>query len=218
MGRADAAHVEAHAWRWCRRRNDNIMITGIILSVVILVLLIHGILRGSTFIRWLCILTLLLLVFGAIVPWPCPGSRERARQVHCMSNLRQIAMATQAYRVDHSNTWPKSFLDLTNDLQNPKVFRCISTGHEPGALANVPEWTDYVFCSPPRENEVLAYCVPEHHKNRGGNIVFADGSVQFLKPEEFADVLKNGRERAPTKSSNATSNTAPSAASEAVQD
>jgi len=194
------------------------MIFSIILGVTIVVLLVHGVLRGSTFIRWLCILVLVLVVFGAIVPWPCPPSRERARRVHCMNNLSQIARATQVYRIDHSNAWPRSILDLTNDLQNPKVFRCISTGQQAGALTNVQEWTDYVFCSPPGENTVLAYCAPENHENRGSNIVFADGSVQFLKPEEFADVLKNGRQGAPTKSSNATSNTAPSAASEAVQD
>lgn len=187
------------------------MIFSIVLGVTILVLLVHGLLRGSTGMKLLCGCLLLLIIIGGVIPMPPPRAREKARQAHCMSNLRQIAMATKAYQVDHSNGWPQSFLDLTNFARNPKVFRCISTGQKPGALTNVQEWTDYVFCSPPVENGVLAYCVPEHHKDQGGNIVFADGSVQFFKPEEFADVLKNGKHGAPTRASTTTNQPAPSA-------
>jgi hypothetical protein len=187
------------------------MIFSIVLGVTILVLLVHGLLRGSTGMKLLCGCLLLLIILGGIVPMPPPRAREKARQVHCMNNLRQISLATDMYREDHSNAWPRSFLDLTNYCQNPKLFRCISTGQEPGALTNVTEWTDYMFCSPPGTNAVLAYCVPEHHKKRGGNIVFSDGSVQFFKPEEFADVLKNGK-GAPTTKSTLSSEAAPSAA------
>lgn len=174
------------------------MIFSLVFGVTVLALLIHGILRGSTFIRWLCILLLLLLFFGALMPWPRPRSREMARRTLCMSNLHQIGLAARMYQQDHSNAFPHSILDLTNDLAVPKLFVCKSAGHEPGALTNLLGWTSYVCCFPPGTNQVLAYCPLENHKGQGGNILFTDGSVRWFRPEEFTNTLEKGRQGAPT--------------------
>jgi prepilin-type processing-associated H-X9-DG protein len=174
------------------------MLFSIILGIAVLLLLVHGLLRGSTGMQLFCGFIVLSLL-ASLIPWQSPGiARDRARRVHCMNNLRQIALATIAFRDDHTNAFPQSLLNLTNAFPYPQGYVCKSTKHVPGNLADVTKWTDYHFISPPGSNNVLAYCPPENHKGKGGNIVYADASVQWCTPEEFTNALEHGRRGAPT--------------------
>ena len=175
------------------------MIFSIVYGVMVLGLLVFGLRRGSAGMKLFCLIILLLIVFfAASVPWhPSGGAREQAWRVHCMNNLRQIAMATLVFQEEHTNQLPESLRDLTNTLSNPKGYVCRSRGVEPGPFVRVNEWTDYVFVCPPGSNQVLVYCPPENHKAKGGNIAFLDGSVQWCNPQEFTNVLKYGRQEPP---------------------
>ena len=169
-------------------------IFSICFAVIVLFALVHGVVRGSVGMRWVCILLLAIIFFMALVQWPHPASRERARRTLCMYNLKQIAVSAMDFRADHSNAFPRSVLELTNTLSNPKLFICRSTGHEPGALADVLSWTDYVILLPPATNQIVAFCQPGNHRDEGGNIAFTDGAVRWFGPEEFRQVLAEGRQ------------------------
>lgn len=172
----------------------------IALGVTVLVLLLFGLLRGSTGIKLLCGMFLLLVVALVVVPsFPTRGTRDRARAVHCANNLRQIGVATRGFQHEHGDAFPHSLLDLTNAIPYPTCYVCKSTGHMAGKMADVSEWTDYVFVFPPGTNGVLAYCPPKNHRNRGGNIVFVDASVMWYKAEDFTNVLRHGRQRESTQ-------------------
>jgi len=187
------------------------MIFSLIVGVALVVLVVHGLLRGSTVMKLICGSLLLFIVVVGVAPWhPHGHARGRARRTSCMSNLQQTGLASRMYQQDHGNSFPHSILGLTNLLPNPKLFICPGTGNEPGALSNVLDWTDYTFLLPPGTNMVLAYCSPENHKGEGGNVLFADGSVQWCGPEEFTNILKHGPQGAGAEPQDAPS--------EAVQD
>ena len=115
----------------------------------------------------------------------CNGSPTH----RCMSNLSQIGKACAMYSMDHDEALPTSFLGLTNYLANAKVFVCKSSGHKHGPLHIVDEWTDYILVtnlSAASDSDlVLAYCKPENHKGKGANVLFIDGSVNWVTPDRF---------------------------------
>ncbi len=119
----------------------------------------------------------------------------RAHRAKCAANLSAIGRVCLLYCMDHTNDWPTSLQDITEYCDNPKVFVCPATGNKPGALSNVPDWTDYTLL--PMVNtipaSVLAYCPPENHEGKGGNVVFADGSIEWFDPQEFRRVIEADR-------------------------
>jgi len=184
-------------------------IASILIVCVTLGLLVWGLIRGSKGMRLACGCVLLLILLGLFLPSTRPDKYEIARRIQCKFSLLQIGQATKIFQEEHSNSFPTSILDLTNTLPDPRLFICASTRHKPGAFSNILVWTDYVFQFPPSDNEVLAYCRPGNHKRAGGNILFADGTVQWFAAEAFTAVLKYGRRGAPKRSLNANSNIAP---------
>jgi hypothetical protein len=137
----------------------------------------------------------IFLVFAAMfIPTIAghPGSRKRAP---CLSNLNSIFKAYVMYSMDHKEAFPTSFTQLTNVLQNPKTFICPCSGHKPGPLALVDEWTDYVLITNMSAElstkSILAYCKPENHKNRGCNVVLLNGAGLWIDVEEFTNLTFN---------------------------
>lgn len=189
------------------------VIFSMILGIILLLLLVHGLVSGSIGMKLLCGLIIGVLLFGLIPLHPPGRARERALRAICMNNLRQISLATKAFQKEHANQCPATLQDLTNAFPYPKGYICRSTGHQPGALTNVNQWTDYFFVSQPGTNGVLAYCPPDNHKGEGGNIVLVDGSVLWFKANEFLEALKHERRGLPLTASNSTV----SPASKAVQ-
>src|SRR5688572_28389258 len=61
--------------------------------------------RGLTLIELLVVIAALTLVGVIFFPW-CVGDREKARQTACLSNLKQIGLATSMYLQDYDGTFP----------------------------------------------------------------------------------------------------------------
>ena len=150
-----------------------------------------------------------LLLIGLAV-WLVSGTgraREPANRIKCASNLRQIGQALQLYSTECGGAYPPSFDEilLTGDIV-PEAFVCpSSTGeraegathqellqnfHRAGACSFVYalEGQD-VPASSVTPKHVLAYEDMANHNRQGMNVLYGDGSTEWLGPREAARVL-----------------------------
>lgn len=137
-------------------------------------------------------LAMLGILAGMLLP-AVASARERARRTHDMSNLKQIGLAAHMYAMDNKELFPSSFTNLATYTGNsPRLFVCPATGHEPGDMASVDTWTDYVLV-PGRSmgdapDSVLAFSKPECFPGEGGNVLFVDGHVEWCPLERYEEL------------------------------
>jgi prepilin-type N-terminal cleavage/methylation domain-containing protein/prepilin-type processing-associated H-X9-DG protein len=117
--------------------------------------------RGFTLIELLVVIAIISLLAAMLFP-TFMKARERARQIACLSNMRQIGMALQMYAQDHAERLPGSDSDVPRfaDPDAPaanflasilpytgstQIFRCPSATAAGGAEAPTAESdTNYV--------------------------------------------------------------------------
>ena len=133
-------------------------------------------------------------------------------RVACANNLKQIGLAVHVYAGDHDNLFPDKLRQVTQYVgSQPQLFVCSESGNEPESIETVDEWTDYGYVSEltttSAPNSILAYCHPKNHKGQGGNVLFADGHVEWFNSQKdrldemqtsFEDVIRTiGKEKKP---------------------
>ncbi len=144
---------------------------------------ISGIILGGLTFLWIPILAAMLLPALSV-------AREKAREISCCSNLKQITLAVHMWANDNDDKMPNA-----NEVHD-KLFEYVgleSSFHCPGG-------GDYIYFlngakmdsidSPSRT--IIAIC-PNHHKD-GRIVAFADGHVQSV-PEE--DSLRKAIDNCP---------------------
>ena len=143
----------------------------------------------------LCVVAFIIIIVVVILLpaiSPTPGPRRRP---HCKSNLKQIGLAILIYVNDH-DVFPSTFEPLVPDyidmpslhMKERSPFQCPVEGNpattldyrlvalgEPDTIAN-PSST------------VLAYDRKGNHPG-GRNLVFADGYVEWVREEEFQELM-----------------------------
>jgi prepilin-type processing-associated H-X9-DG protein len=130
-------------------------------------------------------------------PWFSHGrGRETANRVKCASNLRQIGQAILLYANDHDGQFPDTLQTLFKDEDldlTPGVFVCPSandvqatgaTREEIARNLDEPNHMSYVYlgrgltkASP--KDTVVAYDREINHGRQGGNVLYADGHVDW---------------------------------------
>ncbi len=68
---------------------------------------------GFTLIELLCVIAILAVLFSLLLP-TVGKMTERANNVKCVSNLKQLAVAANAAASDHDNTYPPVEFDPEN--------------------------------------------------------------------------------------------------------
>ncbi len=63
--------------------------------------------RGFTLIELLIVMAILTLLAGILFT-VFAGAKEKARQTHCMNNLKQLGAAILLYKQDYDGGWPQS--------------------------------------------------------------------------------------------------------------
>jgi prepilin-type processing-associated H-X9-DG protein len=122
-------------------------------------------------------------------------AKEMSNRVLCGSHLRQIGMAMFMYANENRGVYPPGPPELlaTQDI-TPEVFVCPSTDHTPAARQSnqlqpynpVPGKTlSYVYLgkgmtSTAGATTVLVYEPLTNHNKAGINVLFGDGSVEFI--------------------------------------
>ncbi len=126
-----------------------------------------------------------LVTLVAILAVPltsCPPLRERANRFRCQANLKAIGIAARIYRLDYAGAEEPTIDWLVNagHLTQDQVI-CPSSG-----LAR----SSYVLQLPAADGEPFVYEPKSSHGGVGGNVVFGDGHVAFLRGEEYDRVIR----------------------------
>jgi predicted Zn finger-like uncharacterized protein len=142
-------------------------------------------------------------LFGALLP-AFTVARERANEVKCSSNMKQLGLAMMMYANTNSGHFPDKLEDvLQSDPSLPRtVFVCPSDDKTPpsGTSAQAAAHgissgknCSYIYVgneltNTARSDSVLLYePLADHH--RGMNVLFADGTVRWLASADAQKVL-----------------------------
>lgn len=142
------------------------------------------------------VLWLLPVVGGALLMPAVLQAQSRARESCCKGQLSSMGKSMVMYAMDHEQAYPPNLSSLTNSGANhPKIFICKSSGHQPGELAKLDDWTDYVYVAGLKATDsagcVLAFCPPENHGGRGANVLFVDGASEWVPTAEFVELTNS---------------------------
>jgi prepilin-type processing-associated H-X9-DG protein len=130
--------------------------------------------------------------FGLQIAFLLPalgGAKEMAGRSVCASNLRQIGLACQRYAQDNHNLFPDKLSRLYPKYLSSQVFRC--PDDKPGATPDlsspqaIDKNTSYLFFpglkSTDRPDTPLAGEKKQNHNQEGGNVLYIDGHVSWMK-------------------------------------
>jgi hypothetical protein len=135
----------------------------------------------------------IFLLYLAISP-SVHRAREAARRSTCASNLMQIGLALQRYTTNNAGRFPGSLDVLVLDGSLPaELLVCPSSkdtaapgaspGEQAASLAKGGH-ESYVYVGKDVRvapvKQLVAYEPLDHHENEGVNVLYSDGSVQFL--------------------------------------
>ncbi len=145
---------------------------------------------------------LFLAVVGILTAMLLPAlsqARTRAREVQCMSNLKQIGLSMAQYETKFGMYPPADNEDgfdmlcaFNQDIPD-KIFTCPAFAHENGE-----DETSYLYfggtvlkkCASPAST-VLAMDYPGNH-DKGVNVLYADGHVAFVSlPEDAMESVES---------------------------
>jgi hypothetical protein len=166
-----------------------------------------------------------LLLYMALIASVCltGGLRgtDKARQVACLSNLKQLGMAAALYAADNAGTYPGAgaALLLHPYVKNSQVFACPARGTEAHSSARDSEippgdellWmqaepqmrhrVDYCFAAglhgDDRPGSIFAYDnVADAHPSKSFNIVRIDGATGSLPADRWPHPPRQTKEAA----------------------
>jgi len=112
-------------------------------------------------------------------------ARELSKRLICSENLKAIGLAADIYLNDTDLTFVSLKTLVVEGFLDPRNTSC------PSATQAGP---NYVILEKPAEydgdpEKVVAYEPKSNHGDEGGNILFADGHVEFVKGQRFDDLL-----------------------------
>lgn len=161
---------------------------------------------------WVIAFTGVMLLMGVALLWlsrpPLSRASEQANRHKCASNLRQIAGALLIYANDFGGAYPLEIdalmrWDTIRHLPDHAVWCCPSSNGEASRARNVddllkdladPKHMSYRYygggltTASPKE-AVLAIEYLSNHDGDGGNILFADGHVDFYQKADYRKLL-----------------------------
>lgn len=140
--------------------------------------------KKSIIVTLLCVVA--VVVLGAVLIRQLGRAEEKARRCACMSNVKRIREAIQAYRKDHTGQYPDSLHELCPQyLESLKTLVCPGDVREE---ATQEDYTSYIYTKPNGEAEpgqiILEEREGNHHnwgKDLAGRMVLrADGKVEWV--------------------------------------
>lgn len=119
-------------------------------------------------------------------------ARELSKRLVCGTNLKAIGAALHTYSTDFAGQGVPTVDDLVRvGLLTDTESRCLNKDERNYVILRHP--------LPPEDTgfRVIAYEPKSNHGDEGGNILFHDGSVRFLKRGEYEAVVSGLSPRGP---------------------
>ena len=149
------------------------------------------------------VLIFFVVLFIYLAPGPIP--RERSVQIVCSVHLKSMAVSFNLYAEDFDDRLPgvESWCDVLGKYMLPEHLICPGSNAKEGQssyamneyldgkkLAELPPDLVLLFECKPDWNkaggpEILTM---ENHEGEGCNVLFADGHVEFIRPEEISEL------------------------------
>ena len=176
---------------------------GSILGVVVSLLLTWYFIKiflktslGKAILAWLPTLGIWVMILPltlAIILPALSKARELSKQVICRGNLQGISKACMLYLGSNSDAFPPSLdvLIKSHDC-TPEMLYCpaVKEKYRPS----------YFYFPPVSGNglhirSVMACDFELNHKGEGRNVLFSDGSMVWMKPDQFANEMDKTENR-----------------------
>ena len=129
-------------------------------------------------------------------------ARELSKRAVCAANLKGIGTAMYAYANDHNDKYPPNFKTLVDmQLCSPKSFicpsACVSTPAEKPTEDELEACYTYIpgQTTDSDQRNVLVYEKETDHDGDGGNVLFADGHVDWLPSDKLKEAVAETMKR-----------------------
>lgn len=161
--------------------------------------------------NWLFLVGALAILLLLVWPEPGANSADSRRRIRCMSQLRQIGLASLIYATRHNDCLPDSLASLYQDGElTADVLICPSTNHQVATGPTTRAIADAIASTPPTSSPqcrcsyvyvganltlqsspsaVIAYEPPSNHGGAGGSVVYADGRVLWHETHGLARII-----------------------------
>jgi prepilin-type processing-associated H-X9-DG protein len=118
-------------------------------------------------------------------------SRAKARETVCMSNIKQLLVASIMYHSDNGK-YPEKLSELSDYTMGLAVFTCLASGDPPISDATrIDSETSYLYHKPDSDNPNIPLICdkPRNHGGKGVNVGFVDGHVEWKEAGPSTDEL-----------------------------
>jgi len=145
---------------------------------------------------WLPLLVLAGFVYFLVLPM-LSSARELSRRMVCASNIKGIGTTWMVYAKDYpgEGVAPLEWLITTGRI-TPEQTICPSSGLTESNYILLPfeprDLTD--------NSTVIAYEPKSNHGGEGGNFLFADGHVSFVRVPEYDQLVRSAERDLPQRS------------------
>jgi prepilin-type processing-associated H-X9-DG protein len=121
-------------------------------------------------------------------------SREKARQVSCLSNVKQIGLGMAMYAADYNDRFPleSSWRDgVQAYVRNLSIMECPSSGLGQQSYDMAADMSGVETKTVPSPQDRVLLYEPDLIQgtggphNGGGNVGFVDGHARWLRPSDF---------------------------------
>ena len=149
----------------------------------------HGLAVAGLAIGYFGLAIQLVLMPALLLP-AVSQARQKAQQARDMNNLRQIGIVCFTRAMENGGIFPSDLRSLTDQMTSPAMFLTTASKRQPGDLADVDTWSDFVLVPNRTERDptdtVLAFSKPGCYPKGGGIAVTVGGAVFRLDRDEYA--------------------------------